>query len=145
MGRRIMLPELAYRRGLPPAPGLRTWRAAGDQFPMVLLDVLGHGGSGALKAKPTGQLLANERVVQRFAERQKLLKKLLDRFGPQRFVIATGRLEPNDFFAREPLRTQVIKPGASNLQPLGGRLPVHLTLVKQLEDFGDQFRANTMN
>ncbi len=93
MGRRIVLPELAHRSGLPPTPRFGAWRAAGDQFAMVLLDVLGHGRSGALKAKPTGQLLANQRVVERFADRQKFPQELLDRFGPKRFVSTAGGVE----------------------------------------------------
>lgn len=37
-----------------------------------------------------------------------------------------------------------VKPGASNLEPLRRRLPVHVALVKQLESFSDQFRTDSM-
>src|SRR5215471_2586669 len=127
----IMLPQFAYRGGFPSATGFRTWCTSGNDLAMVLLDIIGHGCPGALEGKPAGQLLANERVVKRFANRQKLLQELLNGFGPKRLVVATGRLQAQRLLTRQPLGAQNVKARSPNLQSLGGSLPVHVAAVKQ--------------
>ena len=125
-----MLPQFPYRRGFPTAPGLGTWRSSGDELAMMLLDVFGYGSPGTLETKPTGQLLADERVIKWFADRDKLPQKLLGWFGPERLVVASGGLEPKALLPRQPLGPQIVKPRSSDLQSLGGCLPVHVAAVK---------------
>jgi hypothetical protein len=89
-------------------------------------------------------LLADECVVKRFANRQELLQELLNRFGPKRLVVATGRLQAQRPLTRKPLSAQSVKARSSNLQSLGGSLPVHVAAVKDFKDFSDQFRTDSV-
>lgn len=139
-----MLPEFAYRGRLPAAPGLGAGCTPGDELAKMCLQIIRYGGAGALEVKPASQLLANERVVEWLANRHKLSQKLLDRFGPELLVIATGGLERQGLVADKPLSAQIIKPRAADLESLGSRPPVHIAAIEQLEDIGNQFGIDSM-
>jgi sarcosine oxidase delta subunit len=139
-----MLPEFAYRGGLPAASGLGTWRTPGNKFAMMFLDIFSHGRTGALKSKPASQLLTDQCVVKRLANRNKLSQEFLHRFGPKRFVVATRRSQTERLLTCKPLSAQRVETSSSDLEPLGGRLPVHLATVKQFKDLGYQFRTSPL-
>jgi hypothetical protein len=57
------------------------------------LDVVSDGCPGTLKIKTTGQLFANQRIVERLTDHKELSQKLLDRLGPKLSVIAARGLK----------------------------------------------------
>src|SRR5512139_2382520 len=144
MWRGVMLPKLAYRSGFPPTTRFRSWRTSGHELAIVLLHIISHGSSGALKGKASGQLLADEGVIKRFALRQELSQELLNLLGPKRFVVAAGSCKAKSLLTRKPLAAQSVKARSSNLQSLGGGLPVHVATVEKLQDFGNQFRTDSV-
>jgi hypothetical protein len=110
----------------------------------VFLQVICYCGARALEVEPPSQLLANERVVEWLAKRHKLSQELLDVFRPELPVIATGGLEGQGLVTRKPLSAQIVKARATNLKSLGGRPPVHIPAIEQLENLGDQFGIDSM-
>lgn len=65
----------------------------------MLVDVIGHRGPGTFELKTPRQLLSDERVVERFADRQKLSQEISYRLRPQVLVVAAGGLQLNGFLA----------------------------------------------
>ena len=139
-----MLPQVADSGRFPATPRLGSGRVASHPEREVLLDIPGDGGPGTLEIKTAGQLFGNQRIVEGFAKRQKLLQKALHRLGPSLFVVAPRGVKDQRLLSAQPLSAQALELCPTNLQALGGGLPVHLALIEGLKNLADQFRTDSM-
>jgi len=60
-------------------------------------------------------------------------------------VIAARGLWLEGRFLAQPLGTQPIEMGATELKPFGGGLPIHLPAVEERKGLLDQFRSNAVS
>ena len=104
--RRIMLIKFSDGCALPASARLGVRWSLCDQGRIMLLDVIGDGGTRAVEPEAPLQLIRNEGVVERFGKGQNFLHKIGHRLGPELFVIAAGKAGLESPFVFEPLRAQ---------------------------------------
>jgi len=92
MGRGVVLPKFAGGRALPAAPRLGAAFERGHALRKMLAHVSGDGGRGTDEVELAGQLIGQEREVERSAVRQDARQELLGGRGPGGFVVAAGGL-----------------------------------------------------
>jgi hypothetical protein len=140
----VMLPEFADGRALPAAAGLGATFERGPPLGKVLAHVSGDGGRGAGEVKLAGQLVRQEREVERLAVGQDAGQEIMGGGWPGCFMIAAGRLGGESGFVAQPVVAEAVELGGTDVQPLRGGQCVELTCVEGGQDFLDIEGRNAM-
>lgn len=103
----------------------------------MLADISGNGGAGTVEVVAAGQLVSQEREVERSAMGQEVLKKIMGGFRPGSFVIAAGGSQLETGTILQPLVTQFVEPSWADHQSLRGGESVERASVEGGKDFLD--------
>ena len=140
-----MLVELPDAGALPaPSRFGPTWQARREGWEVVA-EIGGDGRTRAVEVKAPSQFIGDQGEVQRFADRQELLQKPVHVLGPRRPPIAPGRLRTKPLTVFEPLVTQVVELGSSNVQSLRRGSRIQGASVELGEDLSDVLRREPMS
>src|SRR5262245_1254345 len=97
----------------------------------MLLNVLGHCGTGSEEMETAAELLGQKGVVQRSRQRNDLLQKRFHFRWPDSLVIAARVLRNQQFSVGQPGRAQAVKVRTSDLQALTRRVQVHFAAIEK--------------
>jgi hypothetical protein len=103
----------------------------------MLTNISGNGGPGTMEVVATSQLVGQQSEIERLAVGQKLLEKIVDRFWPEFFVVATGGSQLKAGAVLEPLMAQLVETGRTDHEPLGGGEGVERAVIEGGEDLLD--------
>ena len=139
------MPELTDGRALPAAPrlGAAFWRR--HQGWEMLADIGSDGGAGAMEIEALGQLIGQERKVQRLGVGQTGSQEIVGGLRPRSFVIAAGRQEGKAGFVAQPAVPEPIELRWADMDALSGGQSVELAGVEGGEDFLNVQRRNAMS
>lgn len=141
---RIVLEEFTDGSAFPASRWFRAWSCLADQQWIMLLNVLGDGGTGTDEIKAPTELIGDEGTVEWLGQGQYLLKKLFHRLRPEFSVIAAGGFWPEGRAIFEPSGTETIELCPTELEPFGGRDAIHSTAVEQSQYCLDNLRTGTV-